>query len=59
MVDLGALMLAQADEHHLVKARLEGTDETGMRLDPAVDDDVIGLVGGAGRMTGPLRWDSN
>ncbi len=30
-----------------------------MRLDPAVDDDVIGLAGGAGRMTGPLKWDSN
>lgn len=55
----GALMLVQADDYHLVWAELGGSDETSIKLDPAIDDDMIGLGGGAGRMTGPVRWDSN
>ena len=53
-----ASLASRSVEHHLVEVGLEGTNNIYRRPDPAVDDDVIGLVGGAGRMTGPLKWDS-
>src|SRR5262249_17798659 len=38
-------VLAQADEHHLEQAALDGPVEGGVRLDACDDADVVGLAG--------------
>ncbi len=45
MIDASAIVLAQADEHHLHQAAFDIADEAGMRLDAVADDDVIGVEG--------------
>ena len=37
VIDLGPLVLAQADEHHLHQAAFDVADEIGVRLDAAAD----------------------
>ena len=45
VVEGGAFVFAQADEHHLVQAALDLADEVCVRFDAADDGDVVGFIG--------------
>ncbi len=45
MIDLGSVMLAQADQHHLHQAAFHVARKRGVGFDAAADHDVVGLVG--------------
>ena len=45
VIDFRPVVLAQADQHHLVQARLDVADEPRVRLDAVDDQHMIGLGG--------------